>query len=103
MIAFTLHHPFKGTALLGVFLAGLLGLCVFQLNTLTASVYSLGDQEERLDELKAQGLLLQAQHLPNLSRARMEQLAHAMQLERVQKVSYLRVLGGAVAQNTGKE
>ncbi|MCH7828452.1 hypothetical protein IH982_01110 [Patescibacteria group bacterium] len=103
MIAFATKPPVKGAVLLGVFLAGLLLLYIFQVNALTASVYHMGDQEKRLRQLKEQSILFKVQHLPSFSRARMEELAQEMHFERVQEVSYLRVLGPAVAATTNQE
>jgi len=104
MTAFQLQNPIKGAVLLlGAFLAGLLWLTIFQVNALTASVYRMGDQEKRLEQLKEQGILLEAQHLPSFTRERMEELAQEMQFERVQNISYLKVLGGIVAQNISQE
>ena len=100
VIAFATHHPAKGAVLLGAFLAGLLMLYIFQVNALTAQVYSMGDQEKRLGQLKEQSILSGTQHLPSFSRARMEELAQEMQFERVKGVSYLRILGSAVATTT---
>ncbi len=96
-MTFALQHPLKGAVLLGVLLAGLLWLYIFQVNALTAQVYHMGNQERHLEQLKEQSILLQAQHLPSFSRARMEELAKEMRFERVQEVSYFRVLGSNVA------
>jgi len=103
VIAFATHHPTKGAVLLGTFLAGFLLLYIFQVNALTAQVYYMGDQEKRLGQLKEQSILFEAQHLPNFSRVRMEELAQEMQFERVQEVSYLRVLGSTVATTTNQK
>ena len=103
MIAFTTQHSIKGALLLGVFLAGLLLLYIFQVNALTASVYHMGDQEKRLGQLKEQSILSKVQHLPSFSRTRMEELAQEMQFERVQEISYLRVLGSTVAATINQE
>lgn len=99
MTALILEHPLKGTVLLGAFLAGLLTLYIFQVNALTAQVYHMGDQEKHLGQLKEQNLHL----VPSFTRTQMEELAQLLQFERVQKVSYLRVLGSAVAEATSQE
>lgn len=99
MIKFVAEHSFKRTALFGVFLAGLLGICIFQVNALTSMVYSIGDQEELIEQLKEQSIFSRSLNLPSFSRVEMEELAKEMQLERVKEVSYLRVLGSTVATN----
>jgi hypothetical protein len=103
MIDFATQHPLRGVVLLGAFLAGLLALYIFQVNALTAQVYHIGDQEKQIGQLKEQSIHLEAQHLPSLSRTEMEELAQLLQFERVQGVSYLRVLGPAVAATTNQE
>ena len=103
MITSILQHPFRGAVILGVFLAGLLWLYIFQINILTTQVYNMGDQETYLEQLKEQSLLLEAQHLPSFSRAEMEELAQELRFERVQQISYLRVLGNTVAATTSTE
>ncbi|MDP4007328.1 MAG: hypothetical protein Q8P55_01915, partial [bacterium] len=89
-----------GAVLLGAFLAGLL---IFQMNALTAQVYSMADQEKRLEQLKEQGLLLESQHSLSLSRAQMEELANLLQFQRIREITYLRILGGSVARTTSQE
>ena len=102
-IAFSMPHPKKEAVLLGAFLTGLLLLYIFQINALTASIYHIGDQEKRLGQLKEQTVYLQAQHLPSFTRTRMEKLAQEMQFERVQEISYLKVLGSSVATTINQE
>ena len=96
-------HPTKKILLLGVFLSGLLLLYIFQINTLTASVYSIGDQEKRLNQLKEQSSYRKTQDPPSFTRVHMEKLAQEMQLERVQNISYLNVLSLSVATTTNQE
>lgn len=96
-------HPKKGAVLLGALLAGLLALYIFQVNALTAQVYRLGDQEKRLEVLREESVLLEAKRRPSFSRSHMEELAQRLQFERVQEVSYLRVLNSGVARNGGQE
>ena len=103
MITFSNLYPTKRILLLGVFLSGLLLLYIFQINALTASVYSIGDQEKRLDQLKEQSSYRKTQDFPNFTRAHMEKLAQEMQLERVQTISYLNVLSTSVATTTNQE
>lgn len=84
-------------------MAGLLALYIFQVNAITAQVYLLSDQQEELESLKEQRISFKALRLPAMSRDHMEELASRLQFERVQTISYLRVLGGVVAQTTGQE
>jgi len=102
-ITSSMPHSKKGAVLLGAFLTGFLLLYIFQINALTASIYHLGDQEKRLDQLKEQTVYLQAQHLPSFTRIRMEKLAQEMQFVRVQEISYLKVLGSSVATIVNQE
>lgn len=97
------QYLIRGAVLLGVFLAGLLLLYIFQVNALTAQVYHMGDLEKRLGQLSEQSILSGTQRLPSFSRTRMEELAQEMQFQRVQEVSYLRVLSPAVATTTNQE
>lgn len=102
-VAFATKLPTQGAVLLGVFLAGLLLLYIFQVNALTAQVYYMGDQEKRLEQLEEQSILPAVQHLPSLTRTGMEELAQLLQFQRVKEVSYLRVLGSSVARSTNQE
>ena len=103
IIAFATQNSTKGAMLLGVFLAGLLLLYIFQVNALTQEVYHMGDQEKRLSQLKEQSILSGTKRLPSFSRVRMEELAQKMQFERVHEVSYLRVLSSSVATTTNQQ
>ena len=103
MITFFKLHLAKRTLLLGALLAGLLLFYIFQINALTASVYSIGDQEKRLAQLQEQDSYRKTQQFPNFTRAHMEKLAQEMQLERVQNISYVKVLGSSVATTTNQE
>ena len=81
----------------------LLFIYIVQINSLTARVYSIGDQEKRLNQLKEQRSYLKTQNLPSFTRENMEKLAQEMQLERVQNISYLKVLSSSVATTTNQE
>lgn len=103
MISFLTLHPTKGALLLGISLAGLLLLYIFQINALTSQVYHIGDQETYLEQLQEQGAYLGVQHLPSFSRDRMEELAEKMQFERVGQISYLKILSSSVATTINQE
>ena len=96
-------YRIKGVLIPGALLAMLLFIYIFQINSLTARVYSIGDQEKRLDQLQEQDSYRKTQQFPNFTRAHMEKLAQEMQLERVQNISYLKVLGSSVATTTNQE
>ncbi|MDA1337591.1 MAG: hypothetical protein O3C23_02400 [bacterium] len=103
MISFLTAHPTRAALLLGIFLAGLLLLYIFQINALTTQVYRMGDQEKHLVQLKEQGVHLDVQHLGSFTRTRMEELAKEMQFERVGKISYLKILSSSVATTINQE
>lgn len=103
MMTFPLHHPLRGAMLLGAFLAGLFGITIFQVNALTSSVYGIGDQQRRVEQLQEQAFSLEKGHTQSLSRARMQEAAELLGFERVQSVSYLKVLGSAVAASTSQK
>ena len=96
-------YRIKRVLIPGVLLAMLLFIYIFQINSLTARVYSIGDQEKRLNQLKEQRNYLKTQSLPSFTRENMEKLAQEMQLERVQNISYLKVLSSSVATTTNQE
>ena len=96
-------YRIKGVLIPGALLAMLLFIYIFQINSLTARVYSIGDQEKRLNQLKEQRSYLRTQNFPSFTRASMEELAQEMQLERVQSISYLKVLSSSVATTTNQE
>jgi len=88
---------------MGAFLAGLLSLTIIQMNAVTAQVYHMGDQEKQLVQLHEQSTLLEVQRLPSFSRTHMEELAQRMQFQRVQEISYLKVVNSSVARTTNQE
>ena len=102
-LPFLTLRPAKGVLLLGISLAGLLLLYIFQINALTAQVYHMGDQEKYLGQLKEQSIHLSANHLPSFTRAYMEELAAKMEFERVEQISYLKIVGSSVATTINQE
>jgi len=83
----------------GIALSALLvGLYIFQLNYLTQLAYHIAETEEQLSELKYGNATLQAQTFQAISLKDMETLAAEKNFRKVDKVTYVQVSAGPVAQ-----
>ena len=76
---------------------------IFQVNSLTALVYHVADQERKIQQLKEDNASLQIHAQQPLSIKDLETLARQLDFEKVRSISYVKVLGGSVAQTNIQE
>jgi len=81
-----------------VFSILLVGLYIFQLNSLTTLAYHIASYEEQLTQLKYDNADLQAQTFKAVSFKDLSALAAAKNFEKIDTVTYLRVSAPPVAQ-----
>ena len=77
----------------------LIGLYIFQVNSLTALAYRAAQKEQQLFQLKQANAELQYRAHQAVSFKDLEQLAKQRNFERVNSITYLRIFAGGVAQN----
>ncbi|OHA78627.1 MAG: hypothetical protein A3G10_00815 [Candidatus Wildermuthbacteria bacterium RIFCSPLOWO2_12_FULL_49_9] len=82
-----------------LFSALLVGLYIFQVNSLTALAYSVAQTEQRFLELKQANAELQHREHQAVSFRDLEQVAKQRNFARVSSITYLRIPSGGVAQN----
>jgi len=98
-IAISLFSHKKLILIGGLILSALLvGLYIFQLNYLTTLAYHIAEQEEELLQSKYRTSALQAEAFQSFSLKDLEQLASESNFEKIDKVTYLKVSAGPVAQ-----
>jgi len=77
----------------------LIGLYIFQINSLTALAYRVAQTEHQSLELKQTNAELQHRARQSVPFKDLEQIAKQRNFERVNTITYLRILSGGVAQN----
>lgn len=80
-------------------LGSLFVLYIFQINTLTQQVYSIGKAEQHMQELKTETNVLTFKQLQTRGKESMADIAKTLGFEPVGQVSYLKEIKVAVAQN----
>ena len=84
----------------GIILGSLLGLYIFQINSVTENIYAMEIQEQIVAELREKSNAMEFKHLRSSTRENMESMAQDLKFERVKKVTYLKTSAPAVAQST---
>lgn len=84
-----------------VWILGLAGLYIFQVTALTRTAFSLGSSEQRVKTLQSQIRTLEARAGQSRS-AELSLLAGTLSFEKIQNISYVRLIHQAVAQNTAR-
>ena len=75
-----------------------LAFSIFQINSLTALAYQVAEAESGLQDLKKANSLWEAEQHQMPSFREFETLAAELNFEKTDKVSYLKIRGGEVAQ-----
>ena len=85
---------------LSVLMTGLLiGFYIFQLNSLTTLAWHISEVEQQLTQMKYQNTALQTEAYQGVSFRELEELAKRKNFQKITFITYLRPLGGSVAQN----
>lgn len=79
--------------------AFLVGLYIFQLNSLTTLTFRIAETEQQLTRLKHHHTALQTKAYQTLSLKDLEKLAQLRNFEKIASITYLRPFVGLVAQN----
>jgi len=95
---FFYRNKFVLTATL-VLVATFLSLYVLQINSLTQLAYEVADHEDQIQETRGENKTLEVQAIQTHPRDHLENLAHSLGFEQIQRVRYLEVTEGTVAQN----
>ena len=77
----------------------LIGFYIFQLNSLATLAYRIAENEDFLTQLKHENTALEQKAYQALSIRDLERIAKERQFVKIHTVTYLRVVGGLVAQN----
>lgn len=78
----------------------LLALYVIQVNLVTQSAYLISDLETQTKRLSATNQILATEYMQNMPLRNLDELAEQLQFEKINSVSYIKVIDSAVAQNS---
>ena len=77
----------------------LIGLYMFQLNSLTTLAWQIAESEDFLTQLKHENTALEQKAYQALTRRDLERIAKEREFVKINSVTYLRLGGGLVAQS----